>query len=291
MSRTSVASTGKRYGLARVCAAWKFLRSTYYAQRNRSHSPVRRVSADPRPPSRRSFSRLSARLPPVRRRCTPARCRSFRRSPSSGTDVSFDWKRRFPSRSLRYTLWDRPEHGFRSVPGRHRNGRFGDVSADRLRADLEGGRCPEPRPAEGCSARGAGVMDDAIYEDQASGQREDRPGPGALLKAARQGDVIVVWRLDRLGRNLCPGQGGGRHRVQERAGELEPRKRTGRARQGTPAHHDRDHAGRHGAVPAVRGQSGIQAAAGKCGVWVGVRGMRRHSCVRCSNPTDSRASP
>ena len=47
-----------------------------------------------------------------------------------------------------------------------------------------------------------GVSDDAIYEDQASGQREDRPGLAAFLKAARQGDVIVVWRLDRLGRNL-----------------------------------------------------------------------------------------
>ena len=50
--------------------------------------------------------------------------------------------------------------------------------------------------------REAGVSDDAIYEDQASGQREDRPGLAAFLKAARQGDVIVVWRLDRLGRNL-----------------------------------------------------------------------------------------
>ena len=50
--------------------------------------------------------------------------------------------------------------------------------------------------------REAGVSDDAIYEDQASGQREDRPGLAAFLKAARQGDVIVVWRIDRLGRNL-----------------------------------------------------------------------------------------
>ena len=56
--------------------------------------------------------------------------------------------------------------------------------------------------------REAGVSDDAIYEDQASGQREDRPGLAAFLKAARQGDVIVVWRLDRLGRNLrCTSQG------------------------------------------------------------------------------------
>ena len=38
--------------------------------------------------------------------------------------------------------------------------------------------------------REAGVSDDAIYEDQASGQREDRPGLAAFLKAARQGDVI-----------------------------------------------------------------------------------------------------
>ena len=50
--------------------------------------------------------------------------------------------------------------------------------------------------------REAGVSDDAIYQDQASGEREDRPGLAAFLKAARQGDVIVVWRLDRLGRNL-----------------------------------------------------------------------------------------
>ena len=40
--------------------------------------------------------------------------------------------------------------------------------------------------------REAGVSDDAIYQDQASGEREDRPGLAAFLKAARQGDVIVV---------------------------------------------------------------------------------------------------
>ncbi len=50
--------------------------------------------------------------------------------------------------------------------------------------------------------REAGVSDDALYQDQASGEREDRPGLAAFLKAARPGDVIVVWRLDRLGRNL-----------------------------------------------------------------------------------------
>ena len=81
------------------------------------------------------------------------------------------------------------------------NGRFGDASADRLRADIEGGRFPE-LDLQRDALRQAGVSDDAIYQDQASGQREDRPGLAAFLKAARQGDVIVVWRLDRLGRNL-----------------------------------------------------------------------------------------
>ena len=48
----------------------------------------------------------------------------------------------------------------------------------------------------------AGVVADAIYEDQASGKRDTRPGLDACLKALRKGDVLVVWKLDRLGRDL-----------------------------------------------------------------------------------------
>lgn len=48
----------------------------------------------------------------------------------------------------------------------------------------------------------AGISGDAFYEDNASGRREDRPGLVACLKALRDGDTLVVWKLDRLGRDL-----------------------------------------------------------------------------------------
>ena len=48
----------------------------------------------------------------------------------------------------------------------------------------------------------AGVDSAQIYEDRASGRLDARPGLGATLKALRAGDTLVVWRLDRLGRNL-----------------------------------------------------------------------------------------
>ena len=48
----------------------------------------------------------------------------------------------------------------------------------------------------------AGVDDRHLYEDAASGKQDDRPGLAACLKALRPGDTLVVWKLDRLGRNL-----------------------------------------------------------------------------------------
>ena len=39
------------------------------------------------------------------------------------------------------------------------------------------------------------------FSDVMSGARDDRPGLAGLLDYVREGDTVVVWKLDRLGRN------------------------------------------------------------------------------------------
>jgi Site-specific recombinases, DNA invertase Pin homologs len=46
----------------------------------------------------------------------------------------------------------------------------------------------------------AGVV--RVFVDVASGARTDRPGLEAALAFLREGDTLVVWKLDRLGRSL-----------------------------------------------------------------------------------------
>ncbi len=41
-----------------------------------------------------------------------------------------------------------------------------------------------------------------VFEDRASGVRADRAGLRSALEYVREGDVLVVWKLDRLGRSL-----------------------------------------------------------------------------------------
>ena len=48
----------------------------------------------------------------------------------------------------------------------------------------------------------AGVAPEHLYQDEASGKRDDRPGLEACLKALREGDTLYIWKLDRLGRDL-----------------------------------------------------------------------------------------
>lgn len=47
-----------------------------------------------------------------------------------------------------------------------------------------------------------GVPRENIHEDMASGADAKRPGFIAMWKDLRKGDTLVVWRLDRLGRDL-----------------------------------------------------------------------------------------
>ena len=48
----------------------------------------------------------------------------------------------------------------------------------------------------------AGVNQENIYTDKISGTKDERPGLESCLKALREEDILVVWKLDRLGRNL-----------------------------------------------------------------------------------------
>lgn len=48
----------------------------------------------------------------------------------------------------------------------------------------------------------AGVSPNKIYSDMASGASDDREGLKYLLKSLNPGDTVVVWKLDRLGRNV-----------------------------------------------------------------------------------------
>ncbi len=49
----------------------------------------------------------------------------------------------------------------------------------------------------------AGVEEERIYSDMQSGSRHDnRAGLQSCLKALQPGNVLIIWKLDRLGRSL-----------------------------------------------------------------------------------------
>ena len=50
--------------------------------------------------------------------------------------------------------------------------------------------------------RNAGVLDDNLYFEAKSGASDKRPQLAMCWADAREGDTVVVWKLDRLGRNV-----------------------------------------------------------------------------------------
>jgi DNA invertase Pin-like site-specific DNA recombinase len=68
---------------------------------------------------------------------------------------------------------------------------YARVSTDDQTLDLQ----LDALTATGCAPR-------RIYTDTASGAKSDRPGLAKALEVLREGDTLVVWRLDRLGRTL-----------------------------------------------------------------------------------------
>src|SRR6478752_1602980 len=87
---------------------------------------------------------------------------------------------------------------------RHKNGRLQDKVPSPLIGYMRVSKADGSQvlDLQGDALSAAGVSERHLYSDTASGKQDDRPGLAACLQALREGDTLVVWKLDRLGRSL-----------------------------------------------------------------------------------------
>jgi DNA invertase Pin-like site-specific DNA recombinase len=88
--------------------------------------------------------------------------------------------------------------------GRHINGRLRHTSSAPLIGYMRVSKADGSQvlDLQRDALRAAGVSERHLYSDTAPGKQDDRPGLAACLQALRDGDTLVVWKLDRLGRSL-----------------------------------------------------------------------------------------
>ena len=79
----------------------------------------------------------------------------------------------------------------------------------------------------------AGVDEVDVYRELASGVRDARPGLDSCQRVLHKGDVLVVWKLDRLGRNLARLVNTVQNLSARDVGQLD-------GDEGADRHHDRD---------------------------------------------------
>ena len=80
------------------------------------------------------------------------------------------------------------------------NGRVSVVLIGYMRVSSDSDRQSTDLQRDALAA--TGVDGRHLFEDHASGAKDDRPGLAQALAFVRPGDVLVVWKLDRLGRSL-----------------------------------------------------------------------------------------
>lgn len=78
---------------------------------------------------------------------------------------------------------------------------YGYARVSTKKIDPETGEFVQTTDLQRDALLNSGIMPENIFEDRASGAKEERPGLDAMLSTVKPGDTITIWKLDRLGRN------------------------------------------------------------------------------------------